>query len=261
MAAKVHEEWQQHFDAPCRATGSFLLSTLRRHYPDWTVTVTPTTTGLLPYAAAGHATANFDYSDDLHDSSRIYQPPTSRRTKDSGELKNNTNFGRYEYIWNEHSFIVYLAEFDEGLGRRASLLYILSEREPDSRPGPAPKHVDELISAASTWNDELRDEILVFDQQMWFKDKELYQSVKSASWKDLILKKEMKDALIKDVEGFFDCRDDYKNFSVPWKRGIIFHGVSAYALSYSIPGGNVEEIAKITSNRHPAMARPLVSKH
>lgn len=27
----------------------------------------------------------------------------------------------------------------------------------------------------------------------------------------------MKEALVKDIEGFFDCENEYKEFAVPWK--------------------------------------------
>ena len=48
------------------------------------------------------------------------------------------------------------------------------------------------------------------------------------------MNKEMKDTLVHDVEGFFDCRDNYKEFSVPWKRGIIFHGLPGNGKTISI---------------------------
>ena len=233
-AAKVFEDWRKHFDAPCGSTGTVILSILRGRYPDWTVTATPSKTGLISFAAAGQAKADFDFSEDLHTSLRIHMPPQSRMSEKPGQLRDKVTFGKYNYAWKEHSFIVYLAEYDEGWSRRASTLFILSKREQGRTSESVPQHVDELITAASAWEDELHDEILVFDQQMWFKDKELYQAVKSASWEDVILNKEMKENLVKDVEGFFDCQDDYKEFAVPWKRGVIFHGVRTPSFLLSI---------------------------
>ena len=228
-AAKVFEDRQKHFDAPCQSTGAVILSILRGRYPDWTVIVTPFSTGLIPYANAGHAKADFEFSDDLHTSVRFHQPPQNRMSTDPGQLINKSIFGRYNYTWRGHSFIVYHAEYDEGYNRK-NTLFILAKRDQGSPPGPAPQHVDELITAASTWSNELHEEILVYDQQIWIKDSSLYQTVKSASWDDVILDKGMKETLIKDVEGFFDSQDDYKDFAVPWKRGVIFHGVSPQPL-------------------------------
>lgn len=59
---------------------------------------------------------------------------------------------------------------------------------------------------------------------MWQKNKELYDNVQKASWDDVILEKEKKDSLIKDVIGFFDAESRYSEFGVPWKRGVIFYG-------------------------------------
>ena len=35
----------------------------------------------------------------------------------------------------------------------------------------------------------------------------------------------MKESLVRDVEGFFDEQANYEQFGVPWKRGIILHGL------------------------------------
>ncbi len=250
-AAKTFEGYQKHFDAARVCTGTVILSILRERYPDWTVTVTPSTTRLISYAKAGFAEAEFVFSEDLHNSSRSYTPPKSRMSKEPGTVQDHPTFGRYDYTWNGHSFIVYLAEYDGSWGRRVITLFILAKREQGVTTGPAPVHVDELIAAASAWSEELHEEILVFDQEEWGKDKELYQAVKSSNWDDVILSKEMKESLINDVEGFFDCQENYKEFAVPWKRGVIFHGVG-----FIFQTDNVfDPHADIYFNRRPAMAR------
>ena len=71
----------------------------------------------------------------------------------------------------------------------------------------------------------MHNEVLVFDQEMWTKSTELFSSVQSSSWDDVIMDEDMKETLVKDVEGFFDSREEYKEFLVPWKRGIIFNGL------------------------------------
>lgn len=52
----------------------------------------------------------------------------------------------------------------------------------------------------------------------------MWDSVKSASWDDVILDPTMKANIKEDVEGFFASRELYKDLAVPWKRGIILHG-------------------------------------
>ena len=47
-AAKTFADYQKHFDAPRESTPIVALSILRELYPDWTVTVTPSATELIP---------------------------------------------------------------------------------------------------------------------------------------------------------------------------------------------------------------------
>jgi ATP-dependent 26S proteasome regulatory subunit len=44
----------------------------------------------------------------------------------------------------------------------------------------------------------------------------------------------MKNNLIKDIQGFFECQQLYKKMSVPWKRGVILHGVPGNGKTISI---------------------------
>ena len=225
---KVFEDWQKHFGAPAQSTSTALISSLRNRYLGWSLTVTTkAATGLLSYARAGHATAILDTKHETSLASRAHTLPKGRTATTPGKTKDRVTFGKYDYTWNDQSYIVYSVAFMEGYTREDNF-YILSKL-PEDYSGPAmvtPQCVDDLIVAATKWNAQLHNEILVFDQQMWLKDAELFRAVQSASWDDVILDQGMKDSLIKDVETFFDCRADYKKYAVPWKRGIIFHGVS-----------------------------------
>lgn len=44
----------------------------------------------------------------------------------------------------------------------------------------------------------------------------------------------MKDAIIGDVNTFFDSRDTYEKLKVPWKRGIIYYGPPGNGKTISI---------------------------
>ncbi len=55
-----------------------------------------------------------------------------------------------------------------------------------------------------------------------------------ASWTDVILSPTMKQNLIDDVQGFFDNQSLYAQFAVPWKRGVILHGVPGNGKTVSI---------------------------
>jgi len=77
--------------------------------------------------------------------------------------------------------------------------------------------VDKLIVAASRHLSEIDEEIWVYDRGYWTKNHRLWENVQACNWDNVILNSEMKLQLISDIEGFFDRKEDYKSFAVPWK--------------------------------------------
>ena len=57
----------------------------------------------------------------------------------------------------------------------------------------------------------------MYDRGYWRKNHKLWNNVQGCKWENVILANEMKLQLISDIEGFFDRKDDYKSFAVPWK--------------------------------------------
>lgn len=86
---------------------------------------------------------------------------------------------------------------------------------------PSPQATTQLLLEAGKWNNELHDEIWVFDGGWWDKSAELWESIHKASWDDVILEKSMKDQIIADVDDFFGSREVYQKLKVPWKRGVV----------------------------------------
>lgn len=74
------------------------------------------------------------------------------------------------------------------------------------------------------WNAEVRGEVLVFDQGRWYKSSDLYSSIQSASFDNLILEGSLKEDIQEDICGFFDAKDVYQQYGIAWKRGILFLG-------------------------------------
>ena len=153
----------------------------------------------------------------------MHQPNSDRTANEPGLMSDDVHFGKYDYTWNDHRFIVYTAQCQHGFSH-IKLNYILHKRD-HGLVNDRCEITDQLIAATTQWAANVHNEVLVFDQEYWSKNKELWSSVQSASWDDVIMDKEMKETLVNDVEGFFDCKEDYKEFAVPWKRGIIFHGL------------------------------------
>ena len=231
-ATNVFEDYQKHNAGLQISSETAIVSSLRGRYPDWTVTVTPGQTGLLAFARAGQAKADFDTKTESLSAWRLHVAPSQRISQEEGKMTDKVLFGKYDYEWKGEVFIVYTATFQQGFGQVKNN-YVLHKRDHELVDGRC-KATDELIAAATKWNNNVHDEVLVFDQERWTKNKDLWASVQNASWDDVIMDKDMKETLVNDVEGFFDCRDDYKEFSVPWKRGIIFHGLPGNGKTISI---------------------------
>lgn len=198
-----------------------LLSFLRKHYPTLTVTVTPETTGLRSFAEAGQAQATLDTATNTFAAWRVYTPVTGRLSAEPGKLRDDkVQFGKYDYRWDDKSFLVYEATFMNEYHRfqpECTVYYIVYENDGEYRGSGRPKAVDALIATASQYTSEVHNEILVYDQEEWSKNKDLWNSTQGSFWDDVILDDSLKTSLVTKVESFFDSRADYEQFAVPWK--------------------------------------------
>ena len=225
-----------------KSTELDILCSLQTRYPEWTVTMAPASTGLIEYAKAGEATATLDTEGQNLLSRLKYEPSEKVRSATEhqpGEYREQVEFGRYDYQWNGRSFIVYLFckdwERDTVQDSTRNSFFILHRREGDKVQDGRSVAAKELIAASSGHSANLHEEdVLIFDDDVWKKDTKLWKSVQKAKWEDVILNQSLKDGLVRDVEGFFDHRDDYKRFDVPWKRGIILHGLPGNGKTMSI---------------------------
>ncbi|KAG8528125.1 uncharacterized protein KY384_007041 [Bacidia gigantensis] len=222
---RAWNDWQSHVVEPHKDTCFAILTSLRQSYPGHVVTVAPDKTGLTKFAEAGHAKAVLDEEDERFYFWRTYVPADRRSSVDSGKLSDEVKFGKSAYHWDGHDFIVYYADFivDYVFERRQQYYFILYDRSKTSGE-IRPKAVDDLIATSTKWNEDLHDEIWMYDRESWTKEKKLFRSVQQAKWDDVVLDPSMKKDLIDDVEGFFNNEAEYREFSVPFKRGVILHG-------------------------------------
>ncbi|KAL8952622.1 MAG: hypothetical protein Q9222_001496 [Ikaeria aurantiellina] len=230
--AQVFKDVSKHYGSARYSTDLAITSALRFHYPEYTTTVTPDATGVLAFAKASQAEAKLDTTANEYTAWRVHQPVTDRSGRD-GMTGDSVSFGKYDYKWKGREYIVYVASFFQDYNVIKNN-YILSHTQEDEVIDGRSKRTDELIAAAAQWAVDLHNEVWVFDQEYWSKNSELWKSVQESTWDDVILDSTMKKTLIEDVEGFFDRKDDYKEFGVPWKRGIIFHGIPGNGKTISI---------------------------
>lgn len=81
-----------------------------------------------------------------------------------------------------------------------------------------------FFAAVCDWNSQIRNELLVFEDGYWDKNSELFESIQSATFENLILHRTLKQDIQDDLINFFASRETYATYSVPWKRGILFIG-------------------------------------
>ncbi|KAK0713759.1 proteasome-activating nucleotidase [Lasiosphaeria miniovina] len=225
------ERWRQYNDQKLANPELITLGILRETYPGHHVTFTkPSRCDLLGFAEAGHATATQQDSPFDH-ALRIYEAPGYRLDKGGCKVQDRVFFGCWSYTWNGTDYFVYQAEYKDRMTRDVKLLYVL---HPDGQQQRTNAATDALLLESGKWTKELHGEIYVFDNAEWKKSKELWKSVAGASWDDVILDADMKASLIDDVTNFFDTQALYHSMKVPWKRGVILHGVPGNGKTISV---------------------------
>jgi AAA+ superfamily predicted ATPase len=83
---------------------------------------------------------------------------------------------------------------------------------------------EEFFDAVCEWGCEVRGEILVYHDGYFNKNKELFDSIKSSTFDNLVLAGSLKQEIQNDFAQFFDSREAYERYGIPWKRGAIFIG-------------------------------------
>ena len=142
------------------------------------MTVTPAySTSLLAFANAGQAEAKLDTEAEDFSAWRIHPPSSDRTSQNHGVISDLVLFGKYDYIWKYQAFIVYSATFQQGHGQVKNH-YVLHKRGHELVDGRC-KVTDDLIAAATQWSNNVHNEVLVFDQEMWTKSTELFSSVQA----------------------------------------------------------------------------------
>ena len=86
------------------------------------------------------------------------------------------------------------------------------------------KVAEDFFHAVCDWSCEVRGEILVYQDGYFQKDKQLFDSIKNTTFENLILPDSLKQQIQVDFQQFFDSKEIYTQYGIPWKRGAIFIG-------------------------------------
>ncbi|KAK5938445.1 hypothetical protein PMZ80_009415 [Knufia obscura] len=155
-----------------------------------------------------------------------YLPRHRRLSGGNGTLTTQPIFAKFLLKWHDVEFLIYILDARDGTEWISmKRQYILT-----SDPGAAYA----LMKTVGSYQNELHNEIWVFDQGYWQKDPSLYASIQKSSWKDIILPEDLKEDLLDTVLRFYDSHETYRRLRVPWKRGLIFYGPPGNGKTVSI---------------------------
>jgi SpoVK/Ycf46/Vps4 family AAA+-type ATPase len=151
-----------------------------------------------------------------------------------GKLEDVVRFACWNYQWQGNDFIVYELTYVNPFHENTHFIFVLASHMSQFVHNGHHAGTDALLLASGSWTRELHQEVWVYDNSEWIKSKGLWKSVQDSSWDDVVLDPTMKAKLVQDVEGFFDSREMYQKLKIPWKRGLIFHGVPGNGKTISI---------------------------
>lgn len=225
------QEFYEHSTAARICTDTVIARSLQKRYPELHLTIVPEwDANLLAYAGAGHAKATPIEDDEDKEFATLewhrYVPPAKRIGGGQGYVAVSLKFGKFEYKWNGHDYIIYLVDGRDGtMPYSVQNYYILSTQK---------WMAEALITKVGFHASQPRDQIWVYDGGYWQLSSELYHTVMKSSWDDVILDDDMKASIIEDISSFFNSEETYKKLKVSWKRGLIFHGPPGNGKTISI---------------------------
>ncbi|HEY3330114.1 MAG TPA: ATP-binding protein [Capsulimonadaceae bacterium] len=76
--------------------------------------------------------------------------------------------------------------------------------------------------------------IYIFQSGSWDKSRALYAAIKNATFESLVLPAALKDELKRDFANFFETKEIYERYKLPWKRGILLVGTPGNGKTHTV---------------------------
>lgn len=130
------------------------------------------------------------------------------------KIYNYTENASFTVRWQGHEFDVLVISWQEGYCK-VRHYWMLAE---------SIEIAENFFAAVCDWNSQIRDEVLVFEDGFWSKNPDLFESIKVATFDNLILQGTLKQDIQEDLTNFFASQETYEAYGVPWKRGILLIG-------------------------------------
>ncbi len=134
--------------------------------------------------------------------------------KVNNKLYHNLENGNFEVRWQGNQIDLVLMSWIEG-SCKVRYYWILADTK---------EVAENFLTAVCEWNSPIRNEVLVFENGYWSKNAEMFDSIKTANFDNLILGGTLKQDIQNDFTNFFASRETYETYGLPWKRGILLIG-------------------------------------
>ena len=144
----------------------------------------------------------------------VFQHATTEWRGVDKKLKQQTENAWLNVLWGGELLDVVLITWSEGCTLTQHHWVVADSR----------KLAEDFLNAVCEWSCEVRGEILVYQNGYFNKDKELFEAIKSATFDNLILRDSLKEEIQNDFTHFFNQRETYERYGIPWRRGAIFIG-------------------------------------
>lgn len=192
---------------PCDHIAYFVSRKLAEVYPDkFVIEGALNPFDLEEYARAGRC--------DIISERAIHNQIVNRWRGEGREMRSATANGCFDVLWQGNLLDVVKLTWSNGRGGN-SYHWIVADREEIAR---------EFVRAVCDWCAAPHDEILEFDDGVWNKSRELFESIEAATFDNLILRDELKEEIRGDFRQFFAARDVYARYRIPWRRGVLLAG-------------------------------------
>jgi len=144
----------------------------------------------------------------------VFKHATTEWDDPGKKLKEHVENAWLNVLWRGELIDVVMITWTEGCCRPRPY-WIVADNQ---------KLAEGFLDAVCEWSCDVRGEILVYQDGYFDKDKELFDAIKTATFDNLILRDCLKQEIQNDFTQFFEARETYERYGIPWRRGAIFIG-------------------------------------